>query len=109
MFQTDQSRLGNYAMMTLKPSETILIGGSINENGRTVMDDVGNRINELITTYLVQVAKDRSGWFTLYRDPSDGRFWEHSYPHSEMHGGGPAQLTCLPAEIAKEKYGISES
>jgi hypothetical protein len=31
----------------------------------------------------------------LYQDPDDLRYWEFSYPHAEMHGGGPPMLECM--------------
>jgi len=42
---------------------------------------------------------------TLYRDPDDGRYWERTYPQSELHGGGPPELRVLATEDARQKYG----
>jgi hypothetical protein len=44
-------------------------------------------------------------WETLYRDPSDGRYWERTYPSGELHGGGPPALRCMTADEARRKYG----
>jgi Immunity protein 27 len=69
-------------------------------------DATCERVNWLTQNWLVQVAYSREsgGWETLYRDPSDGRLWERTYPRSEMHGGGPPRLVLLTPEQASEKY-----
>jgi hypothetical protein len=92
-------------MMDIKPSETVLTGQWILQGGRPVADDVCSRILALTKSYLVEVARDASGWNALYRDPNDGRYWELSYPQGELHGGGPPQLRCLTADEARQKYG----
>lgn len=53
---------------------------------------------------LVKLGHDWSGWETLYRDPANGCFWEVTYPHAEMHGGGPRQLSQITASNAAAKY-----
>jgi hypothetical protein len=63
------------------------------------------RIQQLIGDELVKIAKDVSGWRVLYRDPNDERPWELSYPHSEMHGGGPAKLTWISSQLAETVFG----
>jgi hypothetical protein len=92
-------------MTYIKPSETVLTGQWILQGGRPVVDDVCKRILALTGSYLVEVGRDTSGWDTLYRDPTDGRYWELTYPQSELQGGGPPQLRCLTADEAKQKYG----
>lgn len=52
-------------------------------------------IDEWIAGKLERVGVDASGWLALYRDRVTGQRWELSYPHSEMHGGGPKLLRCL--------------
>jgi len=54
---------------------------------------------------LSKVARDSSGWDSLYVDPSDNRFWELTYPESASHGGGPPHLKCLSRMEVREKYG----
>jgi len=68
------------------------------------VDAVAARIKELTDTHLRTIAVTENGWETLYRDPTDLRFWELTYPHSEMHGGGPPMLRCITAEEAHAKY-----
>jgi hypothetical protein len=93
-------------MTNMKSSETILTGQWILQDGEPVADDVSKRIIALTKSYLLEVGRDASGWDTLYRDPTDGRFWELTYPQSDLHGGGPPQLQYLPAHEAVQKYGI---
>jgi Immunity protein 27 len=57
--------------------------------------------------YLAKIAS--SDWETLFRDPSDGRYWERTYLHSETQGGGPPSLFALSAEKAHAKYEFTES
>src|ERR1700723_3459159 len=53
----------------------------------------------------MKIAESTSGWEALYRDPSDGRYWERTYPQSETHGGGPPQLSTITLDEAERKYG----
>jgi hypothetical protein len=71
-------------------------------------DNVCARIKWLTERRLRKIATDpdSGGWLTLFLDPWDGRFWERSYPKSEMHGGGPPTLTCITEEEAAERYEI---
>lgn len=43
----------------------------------------------------------------LYKDPTDGRYWELTYPNSEGHEGGPLKLTVMSPEEAEFKYHIN--
>ena|ERR1700760_563278 len=94
--------------MDLKPHETDLVGGWIFDGKHVSADPVQSRIYYLITHSLEQVAvsPESGGWETLYRDPSDGRFWERTYPQSELHGGGPMRLINISAADAVKKYHI---
>ena len=92
-------------MMDIRPSETVLTGQWITQGGHPVADDVCKRILALTKSHLVEIGRDASGWNALYRDPNDGRYWELSYPQSELHGGGPPQLQCLTANEARQRYG----
>jgi hypothetical protein len=60
-----------------------------------------------ISTALAKLEKlghDQSGWETLHRDPATGALWEVIYPHGEMHGGGPRQLSEITPSDAAAKY-----
>jgi hypothetical protein len=90
------------ATMKLTPTETELIGGWEMVVGRVRADGTCERIEWLVRSYLEKIAS--SNWETLFRDPVDGRYWERTYPMSEMHGGGPPSLFALSAEKAQAKY-----
>lgn len=94
-------------MRLLSEQENLLIGKIVfNEvNNMFELDEQGKRIEYLISNYLIKVKSDESGWFVLYKDPMDGRFWELSYPNSEQEGGGAPTLILLkPNSIEMEKY-----
>ncbi len=95
--------------MELQPDEMVLSGRWLVEDGRVVADDVCRRIKWLMESWLERLATDSTGWDTLYRDPRDGRLWEHMYPQSEMHGGGPPQLSVISPEVAAAKYRVSSA
>ncbi len=89
----------------LRPDEVDLVGQWLDVGSRLVSDGVTARIERLIRSRLERVAADETGWATLYRDPRDGRFWERTFPRSEMHGGGPPRLTVISRQAAAEKSG----
>ena len=72
--------------------ETELSGSWINTVGQLTADDIWCRIDYLINHSFIRLATDASGWFTLYQDTSDDRYWELSYPHSDEAGGGPPRF-----------------
>ena len=94
------------SVMKLRPTETELIGKWEIVDGQIRRDATCERIEWLTANYLekVAVSKQWGEWETLFRDPSDGRYWERTYPQSEMHGGGPPRLSVLNAEQAHAKY-----
>lgn len=94
--------------MQIGPNETLITGRWFTSDGRVVVDEACERIEVLTQSHLVQVGQDGSGWDTRYRDPNDGRFWELTYPQSDIHGGGPPQLRCVAASKASAKYGTTE-
>jgi hypothetical protein len=90
----------------IEPHETEIVGNWIATNGRVEADEACRRIWALVHGHLTKLATDSSGWEALYRDPSDNRFWEHTYPLGHMHGGGPPTLRMVSAEVAKAKYSL---
>ena len=94
--------------MKLLPTETLLTGKWLLSNGHPVADEVCDRIMLLIKGHLRELGHDSSGWDMLYRDISDGRLWELTFPQSELHGGGPPQLRCIASEEAQMKYGLCQ-
>ena len=86
----------------LEPAETKLIGEWVIDDGKIKADKTCERIEWLITNSLKQVSAD--DWAALYLDPNDGRYWERTYPQSEMQGGGPPSLLNITEANARKKY-----
>jgi hypothetical protein len=76
------------------PEEGVLKEGSI-------------KFKSKIKEELVEIRNAKGGWSTLYKCRDCGTYWEEYYPHSEYHGGGPAELRKVDSEYVKEKYGIN--
>jgi hypothetical protein len=93
-------------MKKIEKEEFELRGQWIFENGKVVENETAQRINYLKDNYLEKIAIASSGWEILYKDPSDMRYWELTFPQSEVQGGGPPTLYNISKEIAIEKYGI---
>lgn len=92
--------------LILRKEETELRGAWIAKDGKVVGDEVCKRIDWLLENCLKEICTDSSGWDLLLLDPSDGRYWERTYPHSNMHGGGPPMLKVVSLAEAQLKYGI---
>jgi hypothetical protein len=88
----------------LGPEEQLLFGAG-SPSGTGDHDDVDRRILWLIRHRLIKRAIAEGGWDQLYRDPSDGRFWELTFPQGSLHGGGPRRLSCLSRAEVEAKYG----
>ena len=54
-------------------------------------DAACNQIKSLLRA-LTQCGSTDGGRIQLYRDADGSIFWELTYPHGEMHGGGPPRL-----------------
>lgn len=91
--------------MKLEPHERDLVGAWKLVGNTLTADTTAKRIELLTKNFLVELGSDPSGWDVLYRDPSDGRLWELTYPQSESEGGGPPRLTHLSVNEAGKKYG----
>ena len=74
--------------LPLRSGETELVGNWVVQAGSVVADDVSKRIEVLISSTLKEIGSSEDGWDVLYVDPSDGRYWELTYPDSGAHGGG---------------------
>jgi len=68
-------------------------------------DEVDRRIFWLVRHSLRPVAMANGGWDQLYRDPRDGRYWELTFPHGTLYGGGRRRLAVLTEQEARTKYG----
>jgi hypothetical protein len=85
--------------------EQVIRGEWITKEGKVQGDETCLRIEALIADHLKPLGRDASGWDHLYLDSDDGRYWELTYPESELHGGGPPCLICIPEKEARAKYG----
>ena len=94
--------------LRIDPSETQLVGKWLTNEERVLADETCNRIAQLTANYLVRLAQDQGGWDTLFRDPSDGRYWVLSYPQSHLQGGGPQSLLAVGENEAKQRFLMSE-
>lgn len=90
--------------MKIDKNEVEIIGKWIFDGKQMLADEQAKRIDWLRANYLKKITADESGWNILYQDPEDKRYWELTYPQSEMHGGGPPSLTLLSETQAREKY-----
>ncbi|WP_162428210.1 Imm27 family immunity protein [Pontibacter pudoricolor] len=93
-------------MREIDQYENQLIGSWEFKDGQIREDYISQRINWLISNYLIRLCSDTSGWYILYKDPNDGRFWELSYPESSSHGGGAPSLINLSYAEVKKKYAL---
>jgi hypothetical protein len=93
----------------LQPGESDLIGQWLDLGSRIEGDAMTARIQWLIAERLERLSDDSGGWEVLYRDPRDGRLWELTYPHGQMHGGGPPRLHLLSPEQASAKYRLGDA
>ncbi len=92
--------------MKLQPFETKLQGTIIEKDGSPNFDGVAQRIAWLTENYLTYLTSDETGWFSLYRDPSDNRLWEKTFADSQLQGGGVPVLSVVTDAQAAEKYRI---
>lgn len=91
----------------LEPFESELIAGTEMRDGREIPDEAAMRIAWLTQSYLRVLASADGGWSTLFRDPSDGRLWEKTYPQGNLHGGGLPVLRVIAREEAIRRYGAA--
>jgi hypothetical protein len=91
----------------IPPNETVITGAWIATADGVIADATAKRIDALLSSYLIELARSEDGWGRLLRDPGDGRLWELTYPSSHMHGGGPPALSVISAHVAHGKYGRS--
>lgn len=86
-------------------SDESVIEGRLLMDGAILLADASEkRIDKLVKTWLIHLSDDPASgaWLRLYKDPTDGRLWELSYPQSEMQGGGPRRLRVItPADAAQ--------
>jgi hypothetical protein len=92
------------------PADEAELVGKWDTGGTSVRaDPTCERIAWLTEHHLRKVAASPhwGGWQTLYQDPDDGRYWERTYPQSEMQGGGPPRLAIVSVDQARARYKIN--
>jgi hypothetical protein len=86
--------------------ETELVGEWHAGTRKITGDATCQRIDWLVSCYLLPLGADPAGWDELYRDPESGLLWERTWPRPEMHGGGPPRLSRIELAAARAKYGL---
>jgi hypothetical protein len=86
-------------------SELEISGTWININGKVSEDEACKRIAWLSTQHFRKIAISKDRWETLFQDPVDGRYWELTFPQSQLQGGGPPKLTYIETKDALARYG----
>jgi hypothetical protein len=91
-----------------RPDERLLKGTWLAQNNANRGDAVCERIEWLLGKHLRKVASSPQwgDWEVLYVDPTDGRYWELTYPQGDMQGGGPPQIRVVSEEDAQARYSI---
>lgn len=92
----------------IKSNETIIDSDWTKLSNHLTREDafeIQKRIYWLQTNYLKKLLSISNGWEILYIDPHDNRFWELTYPKSDMQGGGPPLLKNININMALSKYG----
>jgi hypothetical protein len=95
--------------MLPQSTETAISGKWIFNGTKMCADAACERIEWLTQHHFRQVAVMDNGWTTLFFDSVDGRFWERTFPQSEMHGGGPPRLAVISYEEAQIRYLLDKS
>jgi hypothetical protein len=93
-----------------QPQEVALVGKWVAAEGRVVADATCQRIQTLVERVLERLVDhpNDQGWTTLFRDQRDGRFWELTYPESQLQGGGPPALHMLSPTEVESRYGLCQ-
>ncbi len=88
--------------------EISITGSWLITDGEIKKDQNCQRIDWLVNNYLIKLANSAlwGDWEILYKDPTDSRYWELSFPNSNLHGGGPPALQLISESAAKKKYSI---
>ena len=90
----------------ITPSETELVGKWIVRDKQMIADATTDRIHWLLQNSLTRVAD--ANWSNLWQDPRDGRYFELTFPESQVHGGGPPKLSHLIEMEARRKYNFAK-
>jgi len=100
--------LDNEMIPRIDPNEFEIIGGTTYKHGKPTPDENSLRIATLRNHLLVKVAASATHWTVLYRDPTDGRYWELVEQSPSNHAGGCLCLVFISENEAKVKYQLDE-
>lgn len=96
----------------MKPEshETKLEGNWLFDGEKIRSNETEKRIIWLIESYLnkIAISPDLGAWEILFQDSNDQRFWELTYPQSDMQGGGPKVLRVIDCDTAYSKYKLNQ-
>lgn len=81
-----------------------IIGEWMKKDGKVIGNKNCDIIEHLIRQHMTKISDRDGGWTILYFSPTDQTYWELSYPHGHMHGGGSPKLTSLTDEEASSIY-----
>lgn len=93
--------------MKINSEEIEICGNWILVDSSIEADNNTKRIEKLISDYLIEISATVDGWEMLFQDPKDSRYWELTYPESEIHGAGAPCLRNISTVEAKNKYDIA--
>jgi hypothetical protein len=65
-----------------------------------------NDAESYVDGHLQLVASDEAAWTDDYVCPQTGARWRRSWPHSELHGGGPSRLDRLAGRAAEGQVAV---
>lgn len=85
-------------------AQRVLRGRWIVVDGTVVGDDTCALVREMVAQKLKRLAERDGGWRVLFWDPYEDVYWELTYPESDLHGGGPPELSELSAEQVAAAY-----
>ena len=94
-------------IVSMKPNpEEIELHGSlvVQHDGTVEPDKVQKRISCLLESSLTEIGTLPSEWYTLYREPRDGRLWELFFPNGELRGAGPTAIRVIAKAEAVKRY-----
>jgi hypothetical protein len=63
----------------------------------------GAEAQRFIQRELREFAVNSEIWEVIHRSPESGEFWLETFPHSELHGGGPPDPEPIAEHVVVEK------
>ncbi|MDZ7679051.1 MAG: Imm27 family immunity protein [Acidimicrobiales bacterium] len=73
------------------------------------IEPVMGRDAQEMAKHLRELVNDDLRWITVFIDDKTGQLWRMSFPHSEMHGGGPPLLEPVTREEVLQEFLVDPS